>query len=363
MFATQNSATARTADPIDRVEPQADYRITLDGRDLSRLIAPRLISLSVSESRGDEADMLDLVLDDSRGDLAIPKRGAEIKVAIGWVGEQLVDKGTFTVNEAEHSGTPDIITVRARSASMTNEMHERREKSWHGQTIGAIVRAIAGRHDLKPAIGDALAKILIDHIDQTHESDMSFLTRLAKRYDAVMNVKDLRLLFMPIGTGKTVSGKALGVLAITRASGDRHRYHVSQRESYAAVRAHYHSNSKGKRKSVVIGGENNRNVKVLPEDYPNEAQARAAAQAEYDRTQRSQATFGYELALARPEIFPEMPVTVSGFKPEIDETPWLVKKATHAINADGGFSTSLDMEMRDDPTTDRHRSRFRKGGS
>ncbi|MFM0302409.1 phage late control D family protein [Paraburkholderia sediminicola] len=362
MFAAQNNATARTADPIDRVEPQADYRITLDGRDLSRLIAPRLISLSVSESRGDEADMLDLVLDDSRGDLAIPKRGAEIKVAIGWIGDQLVDKGTFTVNEAEHSGTPDIITVRARSASMTNQMHERREKSWHGQTIGAIVRAIAGRHDLKPAIADALARILIDHIDQTHESDMSFLTRLAKRYDAVMNVKDLRLLFMPIGTGKTVSGKTLGVLDITRASGDRHRYHVSQRESYAAVRAHYHSNSKGKRKSVVIGGENNKNVKVLPEDYPNEAQARAAAQAEYDRTQRGQATFGYELALARPEIFPEMPVAVSGFKPEIDETPWLVKKVTHTINADGGFSTSLDMEMRDDPTTDRHRSHFRKGG-
>lgn len=128
------------------------------------------------------------------------------------------------------------------------------------------------------------------------------------------------------------------------------------------MRAHYHSNSKGKRKSVVIGGENNRNVKVMPEDYPNEAQARAAAQAEYDRAQRSQATFGYELALARPEIFPEMPVTVSGFKPEIDETPRLVKKATHTINADGWFSTSLDMEMRDDPTTDRHDSHFRRGG-
>lgn len=71
-----------------------------------------------------------------------------------------------------------------------------------------------------------------------------------------------------------------------------------------------------------------------------------------NRPQRSPATFGYELALARPEIFPEMPVIVSGFKPEIDETPWLVKKAPHTIHADSGFSTSLDMEMRDDPTTD-----------
>ncbi|ASL49006.1 hypothetical protein bAD24_p01565 (plasmid) [Burkholderia sp. AD24] len=64
-------------------------------------------------------------------------------------------------------------------------MHDRREKSWHGQILGAIVRAIATRHSFKPAIGAAIAKILIDHIDHTHESDMSsFLTRLAKRYDA-----------------------------------------------------------------------------------------------------------------------------------------------------------------------------------
>ncbi len=63
------------------------------------------------------------------------------------------------------------------------------------------MRKIAGRHNLKPAIGDALAKIAIAHIDQTHESDLSFLTRLSKRYDAVMNVKDSHLLFMPIGHG------------------------------------------------------------------------------------------------------------------------------------------------------------------
>jgi phage protein D len=52
-------------------------------------------------------------------------------------------------------------------------------------------------------------------------------------------------------------------------------------------------------------------------------------------------------------------VTVSGFKTEID-APWLVRKATHTIG-DGGFTTSLELEVRDDPTTDRHRSHFRKG--
>jgi phage protein D len=358
-MATEDSKAS--SGKTERVQPQADYRITLNGRDLSMAIAPRLMSLSLEESRSDEADMLDLVLDDSDNGLAIPKRGDDIKVAIGWVGKPLIDKGTFTVDEVEHSGAPDIITIRARSASMTNEMHERREMSWHGQTIGSIVRAIAGRHSLKAAIADALAQVAIAHIDQTHESDMSFLTRLARRYDAVMNVKDLNLLFMPIGTGKTASGKTLGALDLTRASGDQHRYHVAQRESYTAVRAHYHSAGAARRKSVVVGGENNKNVKVLPEDYATEAEARAAATAELARTQRSQATMSYHLAIGVPEAFPEMPVNVSGLKPEINDTPWLVKRARHTI-ADSGLTTDLEMEVRDDPTTDRHRSHFRKGG-
>jgi len=37
-------------------------------------------------------------------------------------------------------------------------------------------------------------------------------------------------------------------------------------------------------------------------------------------------------------------VTVSGFKPEIDGTDWLVAKATHTIEGGGGFVTALELE-------------------
>ena len=137
-------------------QPTPDYTITLDGRDLSPKIAPRLISLTVNECRGGEADTLDLVLDDSDGRLALPPKGAVLAVSMGWVGKALVNKGTFKVDEVEHAGTPDTITVRARSASMTKDMSERQEKSWHGQTLDAIVRAIAGKHKLNPVLSDAL---------------------------------------------------------------------------------------------------------------------------------------------------------------------------------------------------------------
>lgn len=340
-------------------QPTPDFVVTLNGRDLTSNIEPRLQRLSISECRADEADTLDLVLDDSDGRLAIPKRGALLAVSIGWADKGLVNKGTFTVDEVEHSGAPDIVTVRARSASMTKNMSERQEKSWHNHTLGAIVRTIAAKHQLQPVVAPSLASIAIAHIDQTYESDMSFLTRLAKRYDAVMTVKDGRLLFMPIGQGRTASGQPFPVLHITRSSGDQHRYHIAERENYEGVRAYYHSNGKAKREDVVVGGEDNKNIKVLPETYPTEAEARAAATAEFNRVQRGQATMAYTLALGIAELFPELPVTVSGFKPEIDDTAWLVKKVTHTIE-DGGFTSALELEVRDDPTTDRHRSSFRK---
>lgn len=337
------------------------FSITLDGRDLTSAIEPRLQSLTITESRQDEADMLDLTLDDSDGRLAIPPEGAVLAVSIGWYGEGLTDKGTFTVDEVEHSGPPDCITIRARSASMTKGMGERKEKSWHQKTIGDIVGAIAANHSLKPAVDKNLAAIKIAHIDQTDESDMSFLTRLSKRYDAVMTVKESRLIFMPIGEARTASGKPLSALNITRKDGDQHRYHVAKRESYAGVKARWHNTVKKKREEVIVGGENENNIKVLPEIYPSEAEARAAATAEAKRVKRMQATMSYSLAQGRADIYPEMPVTVSGFKEPIDATAWLVKSTRHTI-ADGGFTTSLELEMRDDPTTDKHRSKFRRGG-
>jgi phage protein D len=341
-----------------------DYTITMDGRDLTSVLDPRMMRLSVRECRADEADTLDLVLDDSDGKLEIPKRGAVLSVAIGWSGRALVDKGSFTVNEVEHAGTPDTITVRARSASMTKGMGERQEKSWHDQSVGDIVRTIAGRHQLTPKVGDELGKFKIPHIDQTHESDMSFLTRLARRFDAVMTVKEGNLLFLPIGTGATMSGQEVPAIALTRQDGDRHRFHVSERENYSAVRAYWHNNGEKKRHSVVVGGEDNHSVKVLPENYASQAEAERAATAEFERTKRSQATFNYTMAIGQPELRPEAPVTLSGWnKPEIDDEDWLVQQVTHTLDDSGGYTCDMELEILDDPITKRHRSNFRKGGN
>lgn len=321
------------------------FRMTVDGRDITPAVDARLISLTLTETRGEEADQLDIELTDHDGSLAIPSKDALITLALGWRGQPLVDKGSFVVDEVEHTGSPDRLAIKARSADLQRDMRKRTEKSWHDTTLGAVVSEIAGRHGLTPRIGGALAGVKVDHIDQTHESDLHFLTRLARLHDATANVKAKHLVVLPINSSTTASGQALEAGAITRASGDQHRYHSADRNAYTGVRANWQDPQTAEKRSVLVGSEERE--KKLKDTYGSEADALAAARSERQRVERGKATFELTLAHGRPELMPQTPLTVSGFKPEIDGTPWRVVKVAHSLG-DAGLTTRLEAERKND---------------
>lgn len=319
------------------------FRVTIEDRDITSIVSPRLINLTLTLCRGDESDQLDLSLDDSDGKLAMPPRGAQIALALGWQDSGLVDMGKFTVDEVEHSGAPDTVTLRARSANLIDTFKQQQERSFHKTTLGAIIEAIAFQNELASGVSARLRDTVIDHIDQTHESDAAFLRRLGKKYDAVATVKNDTLLFIPINQSRTASGKALPLIAITRALGDGHRYHSAESDAYTGVRAFWHDERYGLRRSVVAGVPGN--SKRLRTTFANETDARAAAVAEWQRILRGLATFEMTLALGNPAVFPQSPVTVTGFKTEIDTTEWLSVKVTHSLGGNG-FTTRVEFETK-----------------
>jgi phage protein D len=322
--------------------PRPSYRITLDGTDITPRINGRLISLTLREQRGLEADQLDITLADHDGQLAIPPRGAELQVAFGWQDEGLIDKGRFTVDEVQHSGTPDQLTIRARSADMRGQLPGKRTQSWHDLTLGEIVTTIADRNQLDPVVAAALNSIRIGHIDQTEESDLNFLTRLGERYDAIAAIKAGRMLLTVAGEGLTASGRAMPSITLTRRDGDQHRYSVTDRDAYSGVKAYWNDTRSAERKTVLAGSGDN--AKQLRPTYATEDDAMAAARAEWQRIQRGLAEFELTLALGRADILPETPLTLSGYRPQIDATAWLVSEVTHSLN-DGGFGTQVRCEV------------------
>ena len=329
-----------------QVNPRAEHpaplwRVIVDGKDMTDKVAPRLMSLSITECRSDQADQLDLVLDDPDGRLALPRRGASVRVYLGWNGARgLVDKGTFEVDEVEFSGPPDTITVRARSADMSSALRTRATRSFHETTIKAIVETVAKAHQLAPIVG-RFGDTKIAHIDQTDESDLAFLNRIGKRYDAVATIKEGRLLFIAVGAGDTASGKEMPTIELTRRDGDSIRYHVADRDSYTGVRASWQDKGKATRRHVLAGVIGN--AKRLRQLYASEEDALEAARAEWARLRRGMATLRFDLAYGRPELAPQTKVRIAGIKEPISSTVWLLSRVTHKLD-DSGLTTSAEGE-------------------
>lgn len=319
------------------------YRITLRGRDITDGFITRLISLTLTDNRGMEADTLEIALSDHDGLLEIPPRGAELGCALGWSDTGLVDKGTYTVDEVEHSGAPDVLTIRARSADLREGLKAKRTRSWHQNLLGDILRSLAVEYGLQPVIDAVLGQRSVTHIDQTAESDANLLTRLGEQNDAIASVKAGRLLFMPAGKSRSASGVPLPHITLIRSEGDQHRYIEADRDSYSGVRARYYDVNSAKKQEAIAGGGDN--LKELRHVYSDQQSALTAVRAEWNRLQRGSASLTYTLAKGRPDLFPELTYTLVGVKEPIDAVVWLGANVTHTLN-DSGFVTSLDLESK-----------------
>lgn len=360
------------------------FMLKQDNEDITQDFSDRLISLTMTDNRGFEADQLDIELDDTDGQIAMPPRGATLTLWLGWQGSALIKKGTFTIDEIEHHGAPDTLTIRGRSADFRGSLNSRREQSWHDTTLGVIVETIAARNKLEASVADTLKAIPVPHIDQSQESDAVFLSRLADRNGAAVSVKAGNLLFLKAGSGKTVSGRAIPQMTLERGDGDRHQFAIADREAYTGVtakwlhtrdpkpqkqkvklkrkpkekhlRALQHpkatkapAKAKAKKEQEAREGEymvgESDNVLELTTIYATKAQAMRAAQAKWDKLQRGVAEFSISLAIGRADLFPETPIAVKGFKRVIDEQAWIISRVVHNLNGNG-YTTGLELEVK-----------------
>lgn len=157
------------------------------------------------------------------------------------------------MDEIDYSWSPRRLTIRAKGAPVSESLGERKERSWHDKTLGVIATTIAKEHGLTPMISGLLKDQVIAHIDQTNESDINFLSRVAKVNDAICTVKSERLLLSPVAACTSVSGTAIPEQIIALSDQDTGRYHSDDRGRYNGVRAYWHDPGASRRKSVLAG--------------------------------------------------------------------------------------------------------------
>lgn len=299
------------------------------------LINSRLVDWEHVDAAGVESDSLKLTINIEDLD-GLPSPDGKIGLQVGYKETGLVDVGEFTISNTQPQLFPALLTITATAAPFKvadeTKFKERRSASYGPTTLGAIFRELAGRHGFSPRIAPALDAMSIDHLDQSNETDMGFLTRISEKYDAVTKpVNDLYVMGRR-GELKSLSGKTLApvVLSVTKGARPDERSFINatldenSRVKFKGCKTTWWDGAAAKECVVETGTEP---FKRDRQRYQNEAEAKAAGEGMARKLKRESRQVTIDCP-GNPALQAEGILILDGSWPAYMQGAWSIDKVT-----------------------------------
>lgn len=321
-----------------------DFELLALERNVTQAVRDRLLSLTVTDEAGWQSDTLSLKLDNRFPPIdMLTLTDTELTLKLGYQETGLYRVGLFVVDEVSIEGPPASLTIRARAANFTQSLKDRKTRSWEQVSLKDIVSKIAAEHELDPAVAEDLAGIAIEHIDQTEESDLHFLTRIARDYGAIAKPVEGRLLLAQRGKAKTLTNQNMPTLTLKQSDLSDYRFTLVERNKYVAVAASYHITETNTTETITAGEENGRPIYRLPGLQPDQSTAQYAARAKLDGLARGELTGSISLP-GNAQLMAEGTVKLLGFNSPMDGD-WVINRVEHDLSA-SGFISKVDIKTK-----------------
>lgn len=318
-----------------------DFKVIANEQDITDLLRDRLLSLRITDKPGLESDDCEIEIDDRDGSVAFPEKGATLEIILGYEGDVgLTFVGRFKVDEIEISGPPQRMLIRGKPADLVSSMKEQKRRSWENKTLDKIVGDIARDNQLQP-----FCKLtpLVERADQINESDMHFITRMARHYGATATVKDGKLIVVTRGDGKSGSGKDLPVIKLHRDDIASYSLSFPDRTLYSEVRANYHNRETGQLQTIILPNQSAPGSAHAPKHtdrhvHPTALEAIAAAESRKNALNRATMNGRIELMRGRADVGAEKMVELTGIKDEADGT-YLIESVEQNFSRNAWITT------------------------
>jgi len=330
------------------------FRVVADGTDITAVINERLISIKTTDEAGFKSDTCTIDIDDRDGIIALPRKGAKLTISLGYEAQPgdnlasikvpigLAQVGVYTIDEVSASGFPEVLSISGKAADMQGELKEQKTRSFDNITLGDLVKKLAGDNGLTGKAAADMAAIQLGHVDQTQESDLHLLTRLAKKYGGVAKVTNDHLIVAKAGESKSVGGASLSPIYIDKTQVSGYHCSLTDRGKYAAVSATYHDKQTGQDIAVSTGDE--KPAFTLRHPYDNQQQALEAAKAKKSALDQGASTVDVTLSVGNPNLFAESPLILTGFRSGVSGE-WTTTRVEHSFSK-SGFTTQVNGEIK-----------------
>lgn len=322
---------------------KAIYDVTIDGQSIASRLSPVLTSITVEDQAGTHSDTATIDLDDKGGQIAFPKAGAAIAVALGWEGAGLREVFSGTVDEVRSTGGRSggtALSISAKGFDSTGKVKQGQERHFDDKSVKDIINSAASDAGLSVEVDPQIASLVIPYIDMRGESLLHFGQRLARMVGASFRVQGERAVmarrasdYTP--TVRAVRGENLHGWDITPVVG---------RAQFRKAKARYYDKAEGRVKEVEA--EIDTSGMTDAEFYrrelaADEAEAKQAAKADA-AVSEERAGIGSVTIEGAPDAIPDGLVQIVGARPGIDGS-YRIKGVSHSYTRGGGFVTRLEL--------------------
>jgi phage protein D len=165
------------------------FLVVVNGKDITPTLLENDASISLTDEANEEADQLTITV------VGAIKRPQSDDVLELWMGydDKLVNFGTFVVQET--TKTDDfMLSISATGVNFSNALKMIHNITYENVTVKEICTQVAERHGLQ--LHSDYDDVMVVSLAQSNESDIHFMNRMAKEYNAIFNIKKETLVFM-----------------------------------------------------------------------------------------------------------------------------------------------------------------------
>jgi phage protein D len=283
----------------------------------------------------DEAELIsDEISVQIEGIFKRPKYEDRMKLWIGTKKDELMYCGEFKVQTVSVSmGQADCMNITATATDFSAQLKVKRSQSYENTSLKKIAHIIAKRNGL--LLSSDLDDIYLLHVEQTRESDLSFLHRLCKEYNALFAIKNQTLVFKKkIFEGQ--KSKELGMFDLHINQIASAKITPSNKTDYKSCKAVWRDSKENTEKSLVVGeGE----PQLLhKEQFENESEAKAKALAQLQKAQEGLKTGS--ISCTGFNVYAGGILNLSGTF-EDDDIYW-IKSVKHTLDS-SGWNISMEI--------------------
>ena len=199
--------------------------------------------------------------------IVLPRDAVSIQFAVDGV-----DLGSFNVTRMRGDTRAGSVTILATALDPTSTLHQPRNRAWAGQSIEAMVDAIASEAGLETSVAPDIGRRILAARLQRSESDLAFLQRTIANLEGRVLIQEGRLV-VTMGDTPVVPPPPLSIDLQT--TGAWVAWERQWSEPLTRVEATYIGDDGSSLEVVEVGSGTQ--VRRLPTTYASRADAEAAA--------------------------------------------------------------------------------------